>query len=427
MISGDVDATTASDRGGRGCGGAARRLLRLDGPDQGPDRRSANTLEEGLRADNVATLHVAFTVALPGAPKGMVFGSDGLIAASGVVDPDFAGVQLRAVDPATGAARWTSDRTYGFDAVYGEPVLDTNARQIRYGFGERFENVDDWRDLILDSRTGEYADSEPTDGATVTQRGPAIVRLNRNAVWDVFDDDGWIVGEGQGGWVSVAGRTLGGAVWVDPPPTDPPTTPPEDPEPTIGTDHLWLAHGADLMGYRLDTACPARPQDGLCMAAWVRTLDGRPTRVVVGDEGVIHLATDGGTVYALDGPTGGVLWSTGLGDGALTKPALAGGRLYVAGASRTFAVDAITGDVLWRSTASTGAPTASPVVAGDVVYSSTGATGVLKAHATAGCESGDCAPLWTATAGSPVSHLLVASGRLYGLTANALVAYQPAA
>ena len=178
--------------------------------------------------------------------------------------------------------------------------------------------------------------------------------------------------------MSVTGRTLDGAVWVDPPPTDPPTTEPDDPEPTIGTDHLWLAHGTALMGYRLDTACPARHRTGCAPPAWVRTLDGRPTRVVVGDDGVIHVATDGGTLYALDGPTGGVLWSTGLGDGALTKPALAGGRLYVAGASRTFAVDAITGDVLWRSTASTGAPTASPVVAGDVVYSATGATGVLS-------------------------------------------------
>ena len=350
----------------------------MAGSRSGPDRRSANTGEADLRADNVATLQGAFTVPLPGAPKGMVFGSDGLIVASAVADPDFAGVQLRAVDPATGAARWTSDTTYGFDALYGEPVLDTGASRIRYGFGERFANLDDWRDLILDSRTGEYADSEPTDGATVTQRGQAIVRFNRNAAWDIFDDDGWIVDEGEGGWVSVTGRALNGAVWVDPPPTEPPTPEPDDADPTIGTDHLWLAHGTDLMGYRLDTTCPARPQDGVCTAAWVRMLDGRPTRVVVGDNGVIHVATDSGTLYALDGPTGGVLWSTDLADGALTKPALAGARLYVTGATRTFAVDAVTGNVLWRSTPGTGAPTASPVVGGDVVYAATGATGPAR-------------------------------------------------
>ena len=108
--------------------------------------------------------------------------------------------------------------------------------------------------------------------------------------------------------------------------------------------------------------------------------------------GSVYVATDAGTVAALDAVTGALKWRMNAGGPVHMTPMLAGTSLYVGvyGSNATvppsgaafLALDARTGAVLWR-TALPGLVRADPVIAGNVLFE-----GIAGGDPNTGCVSG---------------------------------------
>jgi serine/threonine-protein kinase len=138
--------------------------------------------------------------------------------------------------------------------------------------------------------------------------------------------------------------------------------------------------------------------------SWAVPVDGTVATppVLTGGGEVAYTGTDAGTVYAVDGATGQVLWTRSVGTAVVDTPALAGGSLYVPTSDRGLVVlDAATGTPRWSATPDA-TVVAQPAVAGGVVFTaSTG--GTLAAYDAGGCGAATCTPLWTAEAGAEVT------------------------
>ena len=161
---------------------------------------------------------------------------------------------------------------------------------------------------------------------------------------------------------------------------------------------------------------------------WATPVDGAEAGppVLGGGGETVFAATTTGTVYALDGDTGAVLWSTPVGAPVTAAPALAGGVLYVPTASGGLvALDATAGTVRWRGASGSGAAiSGQPASAGGVVFTGS-ADGRVSAFDAAGCGSATCATLWSTSVGAPVTGApAVSNGQLYVPSAGGLVAYR---
>jgi outer membrane protein assembly factor BamB len=161
---------------------------------------------------------------------------------------------------------------------------------------------------------------------------------------------------------------------------------------------------------------------------WVAPIDGtRGTPPVLStDQATAYVATDAGTLYAVDTATGAVEWSAPVGASVLQPPALAYGTLFVPRVDGSLvAVDAADGSVGW-STAGTSELTVQPAVAGGVVF--TGAVdGTVAAYDAHGCGTATCGELWSDDAGSRITGApAISLGKVFvGTEAGRLVAYGP--
>lgn len=165
-----------------------------------------------------------------------------------------------------------------------------------------------------------------------------------------------------------------------------------------------------------DTMTVACPQ-------WFVPIESVGPPVLDSDNGIVHVADGSGTVTALDGEDGSTVWSTTLDDGATAEPALADGTLYVTTDNDLVALDAADGTALWNAPLA-GPVDVQPAVAGGLVYTA-GDRGVVEAFDAGGCDSGACAPLWSADTGAGITSApAVSQGQLYVTTTDGrLVAY----
>jgi hypothetical protein len=163
---------------------------------------------------------------------------------------------------------------------------------------------------------------------------------------------------------------------------------------------------------------------------WATPIDGVEAGppVLGGGAGgeTVFAATTIGTVYALDGDTGAVLWSTPAGASVTDAPALADDVLYVpTAAGELVALDAATGTVLWRGATGSGAAiTAQPASAGGVVFTGS-EDGRVSAFDASGCGSPTCGTLWSTSVGARIgSPPIVSNGQVYVANANGLTAFR---
>jgi len=121
-------------------------------------------------------------------------------------------------------------------------------------------------------------------------------------------------------------------------------------------------------------------------------------------EGRVFFTNSIGTLFALDAVTGGLLWTTQLGDSLtrweMTSPIVQSGTVYIGGLPSMSAVDAVDGDIIWQRVGESGvgadfipaiysAPALSPTA---VVFTSKG--GIFAFEPVSGT------PLWQHVGGS---------------------------
>ncbi|HEX8803225.1 MAG TPA: PQQ-binding-like beta-propeller repeat protein [Acidimicrobiales bacterium] len=388
-------------------------------PGFGPLHQGSNPLERQLTVANVATLHPAWTATVDDGPVR----SDPVVSGSGLVhvSDDRAAYGLEAP---SGARRWRTQvvPSGGPPGMVAGPV-SSDETQVVVPWG----GVPDSGGVShLAAGTGAPAGVDPGIGVrSATLRDP----------WTVEPFSGFVEGTVAGAGVHVDGPTdwsllTGFEVGPEiPPPTPAAVTATRF---LVGIEDSWF--GSDLLAaWNLDaTGCtPTSPVDG-CRPVLSVALDGVPTGPVVADgEAVAYVATEAGTVYAVDIAGGAVLWTADVGAAVSRRPALTAGALFVV----TDAGDLVSlapggcGAATCAPTRTTdlaGAPVTDPAVAGGVVYVAS-AGGVVEAFAAAG--PGGAGPLWSTSVGAEVTGgPTVASGLLLVGTADGrMLAFAPGA
>jgi outer membrane protein assembly factor BamB len=126
------------------------------------------------------------------------------------------------------------------------------------------------------------------------------------------------------------------------------------------------------------SATPTTPATPSASVRWTYDTGGGVIRPAVAG-GTVYIASDDGTVTALDAATGRLRWtytprswiSSELGTGwetyVVSGPAVAGGTVCISGDGTVFALDAATGRLRWTHTTAD-AVASSPAVAGGTVY-----------------------------------------------------------
>ncbi len=405
-------------------------------PGQGPNRSAFNALETSINVDTVATLHEEWTNTWAGTMRdplsqgGIVFAPSGSFFSGGV----------RAIDMATGATLWQLPAPATTDEFAGAVLVDGGGAWLGTGNG-RLDNMAPFR---VDATTGVALQGRgELSGIPEALRGDTLAL--HGGIFQPFVDVPAISGD----FVTVGG-TDGSLSWTgfvdfsvsgEPPPAVLPLT--------LGPDFVYPATSGSLALAPGDMAFVAgmraypvggpaaqncgRPNfERLACPAWATPLDGTLVTPAVrsDDASLIYVATDAGTLYALDAATGAVAWTSALGAPVIAPPATVFGRLYV---------PTTDGRLVVLPAAGCGAPSCSalatgdagssigvqPGVAGGVVFtgSSDGTVHAFPADCT-----GTCPVLWSAQAGGAITgapaidggHLLVGTGN--GRT----VAYAPA-
>ena len=410
-------------------------------PGQGPDRSSYNPFETVITTRTVRKLAPVWTATTDSVELGGVVGPP-VVSTAGVHVSDR--TALYSFDLATGARRWRfpEEPAAWFDAI-ADPLVDGD--RLLYSFGINRGESGTWigEDAWLDTRTGARLEQVRSVARTtglrgrlvtghVPEGGPAVgIYTTSVQVLDTVDP--------LAGW----GRVV--RLGFDPGPT---------PLLTLGAQRLYLAGTTtevppspppeqpvvDVIGVRAYSLTPPAtcwtvPQIdfNLPCSLWSTPTVARPVTapVLAPDESALYVATDDGTLLALDAADGHVLWSAALGATPSADPALAEGRLYVPLADGDLAVLAADGcgaatcDVAWR--ADVGGAGRQPAVAGGVVFVGTD-TGRLVALRAAGCRAASCRPLWHEDLGAAVTGApAVTNGRLYvGVAPDKVVAFAPA-
>ncbi len=192
--------------------------------------------------------------------------------------------------------------------------------------------------------------------------------------------------------------------------------------------------GVAVRAFGPDQPATCGPADAPVYACplWVTPIDGTAaTPPVIGLGGAsIYVATDAGTLYAIDAATGAVQWTAAMGAAVRDVPALADDWLYV---------PLSTGDVHVLPVDGCGAPTCAPTwvastggvvrsqpaVAGGVLYAGTEA-GEVRAFPADGCGASTCEPVWSSDLGSTVdASPIVTGGRLIVGAGSRIVSFRP--
>lgn len=395
---------------------------------QGPHRQGYNPYERTLTIDNVTTLTPAWEVDTGGTYPG----PHSLVAADGLV-VTATGPFVRAFELASGAVRWSVGPAYR-NIPWGAPVLDGGVAYLPHTLVGTSTGA-------YDLQSGQRLDGQGSDGRIVAFSGTR--KLVDNAVPDPSFTSGTFtfrVDDEAGSW--------GGVTHVQAPIIGLA----EEVHVSLGTERVFAS------GYGLLTMTPGDGTSGVGVRAfgpeqpatcgpaenpiyvcplWVTPLDGtQATPTVLGPgETAVYVATDAGTVYAVDALTGTILWSAALGAPVVDPPALAEGWLYVPLSTGGVAVLAADGcgmaacSPVW--TALTGPVPGQPAIAGGVVYVGTGtgteAAGSLLAFDAAGCGEATCAPVWSADLGSRVMDSpIVTNGQvIVGTLDGMLRSYRP--
>ena len=387
-------------------------------PGQGPDGTGFNPFETRLTIDNVSTLATEWEVAA---------GASNLVAADGVLMAGVGG-GLTAYDIATGAPVWTKPPPGHRYASYRPAVLHGGAAYVPLTLVGTDTHV-------YDLQTGQSLPDDGVFGGVVAFRGDDVL------LEDARPDPSFTVGIWNFLVLDEAGSQWGGVTHIQPPFAN------EVVNTTLGIDRVYSSGyglmsttpgdgtsgvGVRAFGPELPATCGPVDNPVYACPHWVTPIDGAlTTPVVIGPGGAtLYVATDAGTVYAIDAATGAVRWSAVLGAPIIARPALAEGSLYV---------PLSTGDVQVLPTDGCGSPTCSPVwtaatsgivksqpaVAGGVVYVGTD-TGSVLAFAAAGCGAVTCPPVWTFAMGSPVTTApIVTGGRLIVGAGARLVSLRP--
>jgi outer membrane protein assembly factor BamB len=378
-------------------------------PGGGPDRRSSNPFERTLTPATVRGLVEQFRVPLARGAGPPVATSAGLFVRSGP--------SITALEPATGARRWSAvvpdpyDPDEDWRFTVSEPHVGGNGRQVlATATTYRTGGFLDSQLVTLDAASG-VASRRAAAGPLHSLRGDTMASIEYEATGaypttlGVADVDG---GQGWGGSATEVNGGIG----------------------TLGVGRLFRSAGTDVLAYDTTTPCPPSDQPALpraCAASWVRSLGAPTTPVVIGDDATVYVGASG-FVYALHADSGAVRWRSEAGNEVQQPPALAGDTLYLAtadGRLRAFRAGGCGSDVcapVW-STGLAIRVSVQPAVAGGVVYVGA-ADGTVSAFDAAGCDAQICPPLWTIDVGAPVSGgLAVHGGRLYVGTTDSLVAY----
>lgn len=384
----------------------------------GPDRAAHNPFENQISPATVSDLEELWaTGSLGGSVRAPVVSGPAVHATT------FGAVH--GIDKATGAELWVKEIPADYPpevSIMGNSVVEGSNRLIvGYGYGNLGGN---WGGELVDAARGDSLGTAPASGFVDGVRGNTVL----SRTWG-FGSNTPIVTSMRVGYLDDpdAGwsRFISFQQSVAPPMS-------------LGTTRAYQAgrgimlpldEGNGLRSYPLEAPllCEPPATETFACPEWSTALDGTTAvSPVLADGGTsVFTATNVGTVYAVDGVTGAVLWSVPMGAGVNASPALANGVLYVPVADgRLVALDAATGATLW--TGSTGSAIGvQPAVAGGVVFTGSG-DGSLHAYGAAGCGAATCEPLWTASTGTSAitGAPAVSNGQLYvGTGDGRLVAY----
>ena len=389
-------------------------------PGQGPNRQSHNPVETGIAVDTAASLHEVWTANLGAGPT-----SDPVTSGYGVLATS--GRSLHALRAESGQSRWSSTpaaplsmlQPFARDEVVLAGRWDPTAAAT-----DATEDLD--VTLTLGAESGAIAGS-PADGQIVALRG------DRALLWDVTYFPARVGGDFWGAALRVrdleAGTTLCCEGHFD---LHSPSPPPPSPAPlTLGSDWIFNSGpgindpddptGSFGNGVRGISIASPRTCFGLYhCASWGVPLDGSTATapVLSGDQRIVYVGTDAGTVYAVDSTTESVLWSTSIGTAVTDSPALANGSLFVpTEAGALIALDAATGAKLWAGSGG-GSIAQQPAVANGVVFTGA-ADGTVAAFDAGGCGASLCPRLWSRSTGSAITGApAVSTGQLYVGTAD---------
>jgi outer membrane protein assembly factor BamB len=388
-------------------------------PGAEPGRSAYNAAETDITPATVAGLHVVWTGTGDGASMGPP-----VVSTAGVHAAD--STALYAFAPGDGARLWAQPVDPPGIATIGPAVIDGNRVVVGFGFGNLGGH---WTTTALDTATGADLGTlgpAANQGLVDGLRGTTL--LTRSIA---FGSGTPVVTR-----IGVTDLAVAGSGW-----SAPITVQSAGPAPgaaTLGTSRVLQAGpgpmlpggtlGNGVRSFAVATApatCPPPAPSGFACPQWSTALPGADvTSPVLGPgETTLYVATDVGTVHAVDTATGAVAWTAPVTGAGAAPPALAQGALYVPTAGGLVVLDAATGAV--RFTAATGGPVeVQPAVAGGVVYAGAD-DGTVRAFAAAGCGAATCAPLWSAPTGSAITGApAVNQGRLYVGTADSrVVAY----
>jgi outer membrane protein assembly factor BamB len=409
-------------------------------PAQGPDRTAYNPFENQITPETVTTLAPVWTATTDAEGRGRV--GPPVLSDAGVHVSDGAGIY--AFDPATGARLWRYPDTGLPIGIVGEPVADLveGDDRVLFSVGAQVGLSGSWAGEArwLDARTGLVSESV-ADGPVLARRGPRLVTWSAVGsslfAFQIYDLHVVNTADPESGW-SGTFRT---------------NTTRSEPPPTLGAHRLYVAGTAaesyepaiESTGVRaysltpppvcaeppaMPPGFPSHPGSPIPCPSWFTPTASQPvTSPVLGPgEETLYVATEDGTLLALDAADGHELWRAALGASPSADPALAEGRIYIPLTSGELVVLQASGcrrttcRPTWR--ADLGAPAAQPAVAGGVVFAGTD-TGRVLALPAAGCGHRHCRPLWERDMDGPVTGApAVTGGRVYvGVAPNQLVAF----
>jgi outer membrane protein assembly factor BamB len=379
-------------------------------------RQGWNPYEGQLTAANVHTLDEAWTAEVDDGPVR----SDPVISGADLVhvSDDQA---VYGLTPAAGERSWRTDVVPDQPAGMRAGPVSAGETTLQVPWGGVPDNggTD-----VLDTATGTLVDHDFSIGVrSLTLRDP----------WRVSGYSGFGEGTIAGAGFRVDGPHSFAVLFGF-------EVGPELPPPTAAAistdDRLFVgiesseSFGSDrLAGWDLESECELWTPPEQCQPDVSTQLDGVPTEPVVAEGGTVYVATDAGTVYAVDAATGTVQWTADVGAPVTQRPALTTRGLFVAtDAGELVVLNASRCEVpvcepAW-STSLAGSPVAAPAVAGGVVYvASTG--GTIEAIPESGSGGGE--PLWDTNLSAEITGgPTVGNGLLLAGTADGhVVAFAP--
>ncbi len=351
-----------------------------------------------MSRDNVAGLHEAWSVELPGSASEPIASGSRVYLTRSIFTES---ADVRALDAATGAEAWRREVVPPLPPDPGNMVI---ANPVAFS-GNRL-----WMGYAATGLGIHLVSLDPADGSILTDSNQSGQVVTTPVV----------TGEGVAAYARVNLVANSSTLVV----RDPDTAtiqwianltllPVEDV--AIARGRVYAPDSSTLTAFAV-AGCGALA----CAPVWRATVPGgdRVRHVAVGSDGSV-VAVAGHSITDFDGATGAVRWTRTLTGLPGETVAIAGDLIYVPSQAVTDPAGGTTGDnallalsladgtTRWTGPLPAGA--AVPLVAAGVVY--TGAGNDLYAFDAAGCSASTCDPLLTlAGAGSPRS---IAEGQLY--------------